>query len=309
MDGSIDDDDLSSLTSAGSSSDKTCNDGAFSQCVSKKAYEKANGSKRLLLCMCTGLFASDEPGARVLGELNVEPYLSSKKKKIFKPSRHDLVAEVYRRLKVISVADQRHNSRSVDFLKKWFTDNKIDNPADVAFLRAEEAKFYNQLQKAQEESALMQPQQQPGVIFTHTADLRMVHCLLEDDVKQAFLAKHDCMDRQSLDARNSPNRPKRWLENFSDKFNSNEFAPFTEVFPYLHDDFAEPIDLGLVHCPAIVSPDQVKSWVADRKAKLVLLIDRRERSGNGDGQRMEDDNDFGHLQNILTSSLITGLLS
>lgn len=294
--GRDDDDDLSSLATSASSSNSSLP--APPCCVSKKAFDNANGSKKLLLSMCCGLFASDEPGARALGEFNVEPYLSAKNKKFFKPSRSDLVAEVYRRLKELSKQEQRHDSRTVEFLKKWLTENKIENPTDVAFLRSEEAKLYNQLQRAQQESALLQPQQQPGIIFTHTADLRMVHCLLEDDVKQAFLARHDCMDRQSLDARNSPNRPKTWLEKISDKFNCNNFSPYTEVFPYLHDDFAEPIDLSLVHCPAAVSPDQVKGWVADRKAKLVLLIDRWERSGNGDGQRMEDDSDFGHLQNL-----------
>jgi hypothetical protein len=79
-----------------------------------------------------------------------------------------------------------------------------------------------------------------------------MHCLLEDDVKQAFIAHQDCLDRAALDARNSPNsRPKMWLELIADKFNSEHFNPECEVFPNLHKDFAEPIHLGLDKCMTI----------------------------------------------------------
>jgi hypothetical protein len=137
-----------------------------------------------------------------------------------------------------------------------------------------------------------------SVIFTHTADLRLVHCLLHDDVKQAFISRHDCLDRRALDARNSPQRPKTWLEQIAAKFNSEDFRPESEVFPNLHNDFAEPINLSLHKCPGKVTTDQVKVWIADRKAKLVLLIDRWERSGNGDGQRLDTDNQFGSVGDI-----------
>ena len=126
----------------------------------------------------------------------------------------------------------------------------------------------------------------------------MVHCLLEDDVKEAFLRRHDSWERDALDARRSPFRPKSWLEKIADKFNCEDFSPHSEVHPTLHDDFLEPIDLGLVHCPGPVTIEQVKAWIGDRKAKLVLFIDRWERSGNGEGQRMEGDANYGHMDQM-----------
>ena len=44
-----------------------------------------------------------------------------------------------------------------------------------------------------------------------------------------------------------------------------------------------------------VTTENVKMWVADRKAKLVILINRWELSGNGDGQRVDTDAEFGNV--------------
>jgi hypothetical protein len=102
------------------------------------------------------------------------------------------------------------------------------------------------------------------------------------------------MERDALDARNSPNRPKTWLEKIADKYNSEDYCPQSEVFPNLHDDFMQPVDLSLDHCPGVVKlTEQVKASIADRKAKLVLLMDRWELSGNGDGQRIEQEDAVG----------------
>jgi hypothetical protein len=128
--------------------------------------------------------------------------------------------------------------------------------------------------------------------------MRMIHCLIQDGVKEAFLQRHDCFSRDGLDARNSPNRPRTWVEVITDKFNDIDFSPDSEVFPNLHEDFASSINLDLDQCPCVVSVEQVKSWIADRKAKLVLMINRWERSGNGDGQRWEEDRTFGHMESI-----------
>ena len=74
---------------------------------SQNHYESANGCKRVLFSMCTGLLASDNTDARILGEFNVEPYDSSKNKKLFKPNRQDWVDEEYCRLQVFGHAGVR----------------------------------------------------------------------------------------------------------------------------------------------------------------------------------------------------------
>ena len=183
-------------------------------------------------------------------------------------------------------------------MEKWLCENKITNPVDIAFLRAEEVKFFNNLVRGQIESATIQSVNLGGVVFTQTTDLRMVHCLLEDDVKEAFLRCHDTMDRAALDSRNSPHRPKTWLEKIVDKYNLPTFCPQTKVFPDLHSNFLEPIDVSLGNCPRVVTTDQVKAWIADGKAKFVIVIDKWEQSRNGNGQRVEGNPNFGNMASI-----------
>jgi hypothetical protein len=95
------------------------------------------------------------------------------------------------------------------------------------------------------------------------------------------------------DACNLPLCPKTWLEQIANKFSDTHFfVVCSEVFPNLHhNDYAEEVDLGLCRCyrcPGMIMADQVKYWMADRKAaKLVLLIQRWDQSGNGDSQLLE----------------------
>ena len=118
----------------------------------KLHYEQANGSKRVLFSMCTGLLASDEdPNARKLDNFNVDPYISSKNRKSFNPTRRDLIDEVYRRVRVFGHAAVRADNWAIEISKKWLGKNKITNPADIAFLREEELKFYSTLVRANNE--------------------------------------------------------------------------------------------------------------------------------------------------------------
>lgn len=283
-----------------------------SACVSQLHFDcpkNAEKKLRVLFSMCFGLTSSDViENARILSDFSVEPYRSSKNKKKFKPTQRDMVDEVQRRIRILNLdADSfKLNNCNAESLKRFFANNKITDPIDVEFLRNEELKCFDSMTRAQVERKILTGvtggggatggtySGAGGIVFTPTADLRLIHCLIEDDVKHAFLHRHDCLDRQTLDARNSPIRPKTWLEQIADKFNDTNFFVVSEVFPNLHNDYAEEIDLGLYRCPGMITADQVKVWIADRKAKLVLLIQRWERSGNGDGQLLDhcgDDED------------------
>jgi len=104
------------------------------------------------------------------------------------------------------------------------------------------------------------------------------------------------MTREELDGRNSPERPMTWTEAIAAKFNDPTFTPSSEVLPELHGDYEESMDLRRSNCPCDVTSDQVKSWVASHKTKLLLLIGRWELSGNGDGQRIEGSPNFGIIE-------------
>ena len=229
----------------------------------KKHYDNLNGSKKVLMAMLTGLSLKDDegnPDSRILGDLKVEPYRSTKNKKLFKPGCEDLIAEIYRRVEVLGLEEVRAANWRIGKTMKWLFENKIISPDDIAFLREEERKFYDNLVAAEEERiALQSLPKENGPVWSENADLRMVHCLLEDDIREAFFRRHDVMARDALDGRNSPHRPKTFKEKLADKFNSTEFSPHSEVFPDLHEDFAESFDLSLSNCPCEVSPEQV-SW-------------------------------------------------
>jgi hypothetical protein len=181
----------------------------------------------------------------------------------------------------------------------WLSEHPIVDAIDVAFLLSEEKTLFEGLVTAAEEATALANAHAAGggngVIFTFIANLRMIHSLIDPTVKEAYLVRHIPMNREELDARNSPIRPKTWDEILRDKFNDVSFAPNSDVFPTLHSDFAESHDLHRNKCPMNVTTENVRTWVADRKAKLVILINRWELSGNGDGQRVDTDAEFGNV--------------
>lgn len=283
------------------------NQPALSASKSELFYVENMKEKRILFAMCIGLrseFGGVDDPIRLLGDLTEQPYGTMVEKRAIKPTRKHLFQELRRRqddgYEVISVTEppsqkkppSSWKSRSATDLRDWLLANIITNPADVSFIRREERKFYNDLVRAQSEATRIQQARSSsnvsGVVFSPVADMRLIHCLVEnDEIKTAFMKRHDSLLREELDARNSPHHPKAWFEMVALEFNNSNFSPFSEALPHLHEDFSAPRDLSLAQCPSTVSPEQVKNWVADRKAKLVLFINRWERSGNGDGQPLE----------------------
>ena len=277
-----------------------------STCESELIFLTTHGSKKVLLCMCIGLTALPEEvdgvvivgdtAPRPLGDVSVAPYIASSNKKFFKPVTKDLVSETLRRYEVLDIPNNermRPKNKVLSVLYKWLQNHPITNPADVQFLRSEEKKFHDSVVLAIEEAKKIASVAAPGVIFTSVADLRLIHCLMDSDVKKSFLNRHDCMTRPELDGRNSPEWPKTWNETIAAKFNDHTFLPSSETLPELHGDYEESIDLRRSNCPCDLTSEQVKSWVASHKTKLLLFIARWELSGNGDGQRVEGDATFG----------------
>jgi len=116
--------------------------------------------------------------------------------------------------------------------------------------------------------------------------MRLVHCILQDDVRPAFENRNNILQRPELDARNAPDHPLTWTQLVANKFNDPRFLEaVTEVFPELHSDFAIPISINRSDCPNDITPEQVDFWVTDRKSKLLAVKRRHELSGNGEGTR------------------------
>jgi hypothetical protein len=127
-----------------------------------------------------------------------------------------------------------------------------------------------------------------GIVLTRTADLRLIHCIIEDNVREAFLRRHDLLQQDGLDGRNTPGRPPTWNQLIANKFNDPNFQAMTEVFSEHHSDFAEEISVNWSDCPNNITPEQVNFWVTDRKSKLLTVQGRYNLSGNGEGSRQRD---------------------
>ena len=107
-------------------------------------------------------------------------------------------------------------------------------------------------------------------------------------------------DREATDARNSPDRPADFATLCANLYNDPEFNPSTTIYPDLHPNFTKPINLNEKDCPGI-TPQKVKSKIAESRAKVALLANAWHQSGNGDSQlvQQEDDERFGHFETDL----------
>jgi hypothetical protein len=84
-------------------------------CASQVFYEDSNKSKHVLFAMCIGLCSADDTPPdggppRILGDMTVEPYRSTKDKRMFKPVQKHLVAEVERREQLLNLVPARSSS-------------------------------------------------------------------------------------------------------------------------------------------------------------------------------------------------------
>jgi hypothetical protein len=254
----------------------------------KYRYESSNGAKSLLLTMCIGLESSDDANRR-LGDVTLEPYLSSKQKRQFNPKKAELVKEVERRYELSDSNVEkkpRAGNWSNSMLVQWLQNHPVCEQEEVSYLLIEEKKLHDMLVEANREatevSANMSSAHQ-GMIWNNVADMRLIHCLIVDSVKECYLQRNEVLNRRQLDARNGPTSVPSAELVISEQYNDESFKPHSLVLPTLHSAFSTSIDLSLEEVPCKVTPDQVNRWLADRNTKLVLTIHRWERSGNGGG--------------------------
>ena len=226
-------------------------------------YIRHSNCKKLLLAMSYGLI----DGVRIRGVTSVEPYKSTKKKVAFIPNKDVLIKEIYRRADSSAERRPRMSSKKIEDLRSWLQENPITNPTDVAFLQKEEGSFRDSLQAALEETANKPPDSANWT--SHLPYLRLYHCMVEDEVVEAFLCRHNCLDRPALDARNSSERPAPFEEVIANKFNDPDYSPTTRAYPDLHDDFRQPIPLPLSSMPGLVTPDFIGNKLNDTKTKAL----------------------------------------
>ena len=124
--------------------------------------------------------------------------------------------------------------------------------------------------------------------------LHLYHCIIEEDVQEAFLNRNEWGDRQAIDARNSTSRADTFEEICCQKFNDHNFSPDTFTYPELHEDFRNSITLHGSSAP-VATPSKIKEKLGSARCNVLRVINDWERSGNGSGQRAEADEEFGHV--------------
>lgn len=260
--------------------------------TAKDRYDE-NRSKTLLMAMCYGL--SNDEQERKIGDLSLEPYASSKQKKSFTPSVKQLRIEMVRRAAALHMKSPRSSHYTKQQCYKWLMGNPMAHPSDIAFLVQEEAGFKAEVEDANNKAKAIKAKKTSNWV-DNDPFLRLYHCLIDDKVKAAFLTRDHVLNREELDARNSDRRPKSYEQLATELFNDPTFDPTALQLPNLHSDFDEPYKLlHLEDMPGLITREEVKSRMADSRAKLMAVISNWELSGNGFGQRTEEEDDFGRL--------------
>ena len=266
----------------------------------------SDNSKPLVLIMAYGLTSLQGP-SRCLGDLEVEPYKSHKPRSKIDCSNKDMAEEVMRRATTMNIKDKgkppKPKNWKTNKLRDWLLQCPRLDKNDIDFLRAQEFALFTALANAAAENTEQANKSKRQAAWNSNEPfLRLYLCACDDRARAALLTKDALMDRQQLDARNNEARPLTFEEEVAKLFNDKDFLPCTESLPDLSTTFSNPIPLPFESMPGPITPDQVKSKLADARVRLMRIINRWETSGNGFGQirdeqagtsdkDKEDDND------------------
>jgi hypothetical protein len=131
----------------------------------------------------------------------------------------------------------------------WLKANPITTDNNVAFLfqKAKEVKqvvaITTQKVPAESNNHPSGNTEEGNKWFGPLAYLRLIHCLLEDNVKDKWIHRNDPKTIQDTDARNSDVREENTFEMIANRWNSDSFNPTTMVSS-CHVDFSSAIDIG-----------------------------------------------------------------
>lgn len=256
---------------------------------SERVYE-ANGRSRVsLVTLCLGL---KKPDGQELIDINQEPWKSEAKSQI-KPKAKDLKEEVKRRAALKDLHPMpRPNAWSVPELMEWLNNHPIQTLPDIRFLIRESERIKEMIHAAQKEEENEAAALQGADWRGNIPYLRLIHCLAEDNIKPAYLRRHNQVTRPQLDARNSESRPPTVYEMIAECWNSPAFNPSTAVSD-CHFDYSSPIDLGypVVQVFQPATARKVEDKLTQLRASLTRIIAKWEKSGQGDGGHFDSDDD------------------
>ena len=117
--------------------------------------------------------------------------------------------------------------------------------------------------------------------------------MISDEVIDIYRLSQEIMTRSELDSRNSTERDPTFNETISDKFNDDEWKPFTTAYPSLHSDFVIPILCERVEF--LMTPEKAKEIIGHIRPMLKKMIVNYEESGMGCMSKHDDSADWGNF--------------
>lgn len=252
----------------------------------EQIYRSSNSSRKMLGILCIGIMDDSDP-PHPLMDIDAFPWSEVKPKSFIKPKVQELHREVHRRAVVFEVHPlPRPKGWNAEKTIEWLKNNPISDERDCQFLVSEVRSVRNTIEMALKEAAEdEQKLKQFGAWRDKVPYLRMIHCIIEDDVKMAYLKRNDPISRSELDARNSvEKRPPTAYELIADKWNSASFNPVTFTTD-CHIDYMSPINCSFEEVKDLspATPQKVQDKLTEMRTNLIRIIDNWERSGQGDG--------------------------
>jgi hypothetical protein len=282
---------LSTMSTSTNDSDEEDVDDSSSRGVymseAERYYISKGNDKRVFICLCIG--AKDGMGKPII-DLETDPW-AKQPAELKKPKQAEHVKpEIVRRATVLGMKQPRPGQWNVDKCFEWLNENPVMDVGCRMFLVKEAARLSKILTEAIQEKEAIASTIRLGVWSGPKPYLRLVHCIIEDDIRPHYLRRDAVMSRSQLDSRNSDSRAPTAYELIAAKWNNGTFNPHTSVSS-CHLDFMDPIDVGyevVKHLrPATVV--DIKDRLTDIRARLIRMIKKWERSGQGDGGRLDDD--------------------
>jgi hypothetical protein len=249
----------------------------------------------LLTAMAQGLWSREGdltfPGMMFDIENDELLKTSFKNKATIVPKLTHLLEECKRRSDLFAIPRIRKSAKKIEIIA-WLKEHPVVDPKDVLFLRHEITKTYRAIRRQSEESRNQASGNRTNWISTNW--LRLYCAAIDDEARTSLLQKDDCMNRAELDGRNHAERPDDWYAKTAELYNSKKIY-VTLALRDLHIDYAYTRQLRFQDLPGgPITEADVKTKLAESRAKLIVIISKWERSGNGFGMRSESDPRYGH---------------
>ena len=127
--------------------------------------------------------------------------------------------------------------------------------------------------------------------------LRFIEVILNDEVKTLCRSSQDFLNCIGLNSYNSVLHVINFYDTLSEVFNDKNFDPEADLILDLHPVFA--VTKKLVIGEYMMIRQIAKDIIMTVRPVLATMITKYELNGNGAGQRLEENEDFGRVDSSL----------